>query len=205
MTTAFADGPIALAGHGRRLLAAFVDAVSYVVVVVACGAAGFVAGIAIAGGSESASDGWDELGWILAGAILGAIVGVLLWLVLVVSLVRRSGPRNGQTFGKQIVGIRAIRADHQPIAAGQALLREAVAKWLLIAVTSAAVSWVLGYADAGLVGLVAGVIVWYGPAFADVQHRALHDRLLDTRVIDAKRGSAAAPVVAADDLWPAAS
>ena len=59
----------------------------------------------------------------------------------------------------------------------------------------------LGFVDAGLIGLLVAVAVWYGPAFADDQRRALHDRLLNTRVVDAGPTRRAA---SDDELWPAA-
>lgn len=47
------------------------------------------------------------------GAVVwAAILGVIgLWLVLTVLLMGRQGPRNGQTYGKQVTGLRVIRED----------------------------------------------------------------------------------------------
>lgn len=191
----------AFAGHGRRLAAALLDAVAYVVVVGGFSAAGFAIGFAGGGGSDN-DDGWEQLGWILLGTVVGFLVGAVCWLVLTVWLVRRPLARNGQTIGKQLVGIRAVRADGAPIGVGWALLREILAKGLLVGITSSFISAFLGFFDGGLIGFVIAIAVWYGPALADDQRRALHDRLLDTRVIDAKHRAAAAPPPA-DELWPA--
>jgi uncharacterized RDD family membrane protein YckC len=191
-----------LSGHGRRLAAAALDAVAYALVVGGCAVVGFLAGLAGGATTDDSSDGWEELGWILLGTVLGIVVGIVCWLVLIVWLVRRPGARNGQTIGKQLVGIRAARVDGTPIGVGTALLREVLAKGLLIGITSSLVSGLLGFVDGGSIGLVVAVAVWYGPAFADEQRRALHDRMLGTRVVVAKPG-VAAPAPTADELWPA--
>lgn len=191
----------ALAGHGRRLGAALLDAVAYVLFVGAFGVAGLLLGLLGGSGSDTADDGWEQLGWVIFGAIVGILIGLLCWLVLIVWLVQRPAARNGQTIGKQIVGIRAVRADGAPLGVGSALLREILAKGVLIFITSSLVSGVLGFFDGGSIGILVAVAVWYGPAFADDERRALHDRMLDTRVVDAKHGGVvAAPT---EDLWPA--
>ena len=90
-----------------------------------------------------------------------ALIALIVWLV------RRPGRRNGQTIGKQALGIRAARADRSEIGVGVALLREIVAKVVLIGVTSSVISGLLGFLDAGLIGGLVAVAIWYGPAFAD--------------------------------------
>jgi uncharacterized RDD family membrane protein YckC len=130
MTTFPADAPLAIAGHGRRLAASLLDAVAYCLIVVAVGFAGFAVGLVGAGStSDSGSDdGWDELGWVLLGTFVGAIVGVFAAVALAVWLVRRRGAHNGQTLGKQVLGIRVARVDGREIAFGFALLRQLAAK-----------------------------------------------------------------------------
>ena len=49
----------------------------------------------------------------------------------------------------------------------------------------------LGFLDAGLIGFLVAVAVWYGPALADDERRALHDRLCNTRVVEAGQTTAA--------------
>jgi uncharacterized RDD family membrane protein YckC len=205
MTTTFpAAGASVLAGHGRRLAAALLDAVAYAVVVGACGAVGFFAGLAVASGTDTSGDGWEEVGWVLLGAGLGFVIGFVVWVVLTVCLVRRRGARNGQTLGKQIVGIRVVRADRASVGLGLALLREIVTKWVLISVVATLISWLLGFLDGGSIGFLVAAAVWYLPAFADDQRRALHDRMCFTRVVAAGPASAAAVQPATDDLWPVA-
>ena len=202
MTTPPASPHVALAGHGRRIAAGLLDGVFYAVTIVAAGAAGFALGLLGSEATGSGNDGWDALGWVLAGTILGALTGAVLWMVLTVWLVRRPGAHNGQTLGKQIVGIRATCADHAAIGLGRAMLREALAKGVLLWITAVAVSTLLGFFDVGLIGFGVAALIWYGPAFVDEQHRALQDRLAGTRVLAAR---ARPPVVLAADepLWPA--
>ncbi len=100
------------------------------------------------------------------------------------------------------MGIRAAR-DRSEIGVGVALLREIVAKVVLIGITSSVISGLLGFFDAGLIGGLVAVAIWYGPAFADEQRRGLHDRLSGTRVIVADSATAPAAPSADDELWPA--
>lgn len=197
MATFPADTTAVLTGHGRRIAAALLDAVAFTVVVGACAVAGFAVATTTDGGN-----GWEALGRVIFGTILGIIVGVVCWLVLMVWLVRRPGPHNGQTIGKQLAGIRAVRTDGAPVGVGLALLREILAKGILVALTASLVSGLLGFIDAGVIGSVVAIAVWYGPALADEQRRALHDRLCSTRVVAAKPVAAAATPTA-DELWPA--
>ncbi len=120
--------------------------------------------------------------------------------MLTVWLVRRPGHRNGQTLGKQIVGIRVVRQDRTEVGVGVGLLREIVCKWLLIWVVSGLVSGLLGFFDGGSIGFLVAFAIWYVPAFVDDQRRALHDRMCSTRVVAAgpRPESAVVP-----DLWPA--
>lgn len=201
MAVAPADDAFVLAGHGRRLAAALLDGVLATFIVGGLGAAGF--GIGLLGAEDSDSDGWEALGWLLFGSILGLMVGVVVWLVLTVWLVRRPGARNGQTVGKQFVGIRAARVDHSEIGVGWGLLREILAKGMLVGATSSVVSTMLGFVDAGAIGALVAIGVWYGPALADDQRRGLHDRLCGTRVIVAGDTSREPPPASDDDLWPA--
>lgn len=204
MTGAFPDETMVLATHGKRLAAAALDAVFSTFVLGVFGALGFAVGLAGAStNSDADSDGWEDLGWILLGSFVGLLVGAVVWLALTVWLVRRHGACNGQTLGKQLLGIRAARVSRQEIGVGTALVREILAKGMLVALTASIVSTALGFLDAGLLGVLVAIAVWYGPALADDQRRALHDRLCRTRVVDAAY-AAYSPRTTDDDLWPAA-
>ena len=119
-------------------------------------------------------------------------------------LAQRGGRRNGQTIGKQLAGIRAVRAaGGGEIGLGLALAREFAAKWLLIWIVASLISSVMGFADGGVVGFVVAIAIWYLPACFDDERRALHDRICSTRVVVATPQPAPAAPAAADDLWPA--
>ena len=176
------------------------DGVFYAATIVVTGAAGFALGLATAEATGSGDD-WEALGWVLAGAILGALAGAVLWMVLTVWLVRRPGAHNGQTLGKQILGIRAVCADRGEIGLGRTLLRETLAKGVLVGITSAVVSALLGFVDIGLIGFAIAALLWYSPALFDEQRRALQDHLAGTRVIDAGRRPEP-PAIVDEPLWP---
>jgi len=204
VTTFPVPDALALSGHGRRLAAALLDVVAYCFVIGACGVGGFLVGLAGAGTSDgSDSDGWEELGWIVFGTLVGVAVGVVAGIVLAIFFMQRRGAHNGQTLGKQVVGIRVARTDHREVGLGLTLLREVAAKWLLICVVASLVSAALGFADLGSIGLPIAIAIWYLPAFFDDERRALHDRMSSTRVVVAS--APPPPVPAGDDLWPAAA
>jgi uncharacterized RDD family membrane protein YckC len=74
---------------------------------------------------------------------------------------------NGQTWGKQTTGVRVIGADSQPIGFGRAFCREVLVKTILFGIIP-----VLPLIDS----------LW--PLWQD-QHKALHDMVAGTRVIEA--------------------
>jgi uncharacterized RDD family membrane protein YckC len=199
------------APHSRRIPAAILDGVFGAIAVGICGTVGFLIGLGIGGANGTSDDGWEELGWILLGSLVGLAIGMVVWLVLVVGLMRRPGVHNGQTIGKQMLGIRVMRAGGGDIGAGWAFMREILVKGLLVAITSSAISALLGFADGGAIGALGAIALWYGPAFFDDERRGLHDRLCDTRVVLAARQPAApaapaapaTPAAADEDLWPA--
>ena len=108
------------------------------------------------------------------GGIVTAILSSLLYLVAVLFyaplLMGREGAHNGQTWGKQIVGIRVVRDSAQPVDIGFAFLREFVVKGLLF----------------GFVGSfffsIPTLIDYLWPLWDD-QNRALHDMVVKTHVV----------------------
>jgi uncharacterized RDD family membrane protein YckC len=149
----------ALASWGSRLAAQLIDwlilLVPVVVLTIAVGA--------IATGSD-------------AGAVATAVLGLLAYLVVVLlyapALMAREGPRNGQTWGKQMLGIRVIRDGGESMSFGYAALREIVVKGLVVTIASFIIPfipWFLNY---------------FWPLWDD-QNRALHDMVVSTHVIDA--------------------
>jgi uncharacterized RDD family membrane protein YckC len=105
----------------------------------------------------------DAVGTVLVAAYLLALAGLLLYGPL---LMGRAGPRNGQTLGKQALGIRVVCDDGRPMAFGRGCVRELLGKALL------------GAATAGLWTLLD--VVW---PLGDGRRQALHDKLATTTVV----------------------
>jgi uncharacterized RDD family membrane protein YckC len=93
----------------------------------------------------------------IASAIIVAVVGYLAYDAL---MVRRSG----QTIGKRLLKIRVVRADGEPVRAGQA--------------------W--GRAITRLVAVHVLALVNYGPALFTQEKTCVHDLLAGTRVVNAE-------------------
>ena len=116
--------------------------------------------VAIAAGSDT-------------GALVTGILGVLAYLVVVFAyaptLMAREGQNNGQTWGKQMLGIRVVHDTGEPMSFGWSALREIAVKGLLVGIASSIIPlipWLLNY-------------LW--PLWDD-QNRALaRHRLLDAR------------------------
>jgi uncharacterized RDD family membrane protein YckC len=154
------------AGWWSRVGAALVDllVISIPAVVLA---------IVIFGGVGAAFSAGDGFG------VFTLVVGILVWLLLMLAgallyaplLMARSGARNGQTWGKQLVGIRVIRANGVPMDFAWSALREAVVKGLGLGIASSVIPFIPYLLDA----------LW--PLWDD-EHRAIHDLIVDTRVVE---------------------
>ena len=102
----------------------------------------------------------------MLAASIGAFIVHLFYGAI---LMRREGSANGQTWGKQIVGIRVVRVNGQPYDFGAGLLRQGVVQYLLFWV-------VLGW-------LIFPVLLNYLWPLWDDENRCLHDMMCDSRVI----------------------
>lgn len=110
----------------------------------------------------------DAIGVVLT--VLGGLLALGLWLFYGAYFVQRPGEHNGQTLGKQLVGIRAVRDNGEPFSFGTGMLREFVVKTLLFGTVGgwfAGIPWLLD-------------VLW--PLWDD-QNRALHDMLVTTHVV----------------------
>jgi uncharacterized RDD family membrane protein YckC len=85
---------------------------------------------------------------------------------------RREGERNGQTLGKQWLGIRVVRDDGRPYDLGSGLLREFAVKQLLFGVVGSAFAGIPWFVDN----------LW--PLWED-ENRALHDLIVKSHVVKA--------------------
>ena len=79
---------------------------------------------------------------------------------------------NGQTPGKMITGCRVVRADGRPVDFLWAAAREVLVKGLLFGIAGS------------ITGGIANLVDWLWP-FVDGENRALHDFLVDSRVVKA--------------------
>ncbi len=150
-----------------RVGAAIIDAIIVTVPAILLGAVIF-------GGAGAAAVG-DETAGVIA-FILGTLLYVAIVLVMALLyaplLMKRAGRANGQTWGKQALRIRVVRADGRAITFGFATLREVVVKGFLGAVAASFTFGIANLLD----------VLW--PLWDD-QNRALHDMVVNTRVIKA--------------------
>jgi len=148
-----------LASWGSRFGATLIDWLVLLVPVVVL----TIIVVAIATGSDT-------------GALVTGILGVLAYLVVAFAyapvLMAREGVNNGQTWGKQMLGIRVVRDTGETMSFGWAALREIAVKGLAVGIASSIIPvlpWLLNY-------------LW--PLWDD-QNRALHDMICSTHVVRA--------------------
>jgi uncharacterized RDD family membrane protein YckC len=123
--------------------------------------------IGLGAGIGSASD--------TAGAVIfivGGLLWFLLWLLYPALTMARKDAHNGQTWGKQLVGVRVTRDNGEPMDVGWGMLREVVIKRIVF--------WGFGSSFAGIPALLDGL--W--PLWDD-ENRALHDMIASTHVVSA--------------------
>jgi uncharacterized RDD family membrane protein YckC len=130
---------------------------------------GIVATGLIAGGTS---------GLEIAGGVLFGLTALWAFVLYAPMLMVRAGRRNGQTWGKQIVGIRVVRDNGEQFGFGAALLREFVVRQVLffwIGTSFFGLGWILNY-------------LW--PLWDD-QNRALQDMIVSTHVVRAEEPATA--------------
>jgi uncharacterized RDD family membrane protein YckC len=157
-----ATGAYALAGWWSRVGAALIDGI-----IVGIGALAIVAlfGSVFSVGFFAG----DEVG------IASLIVGLLLSFVAIAIVALLYAPlmmarTNGKTLGRMATGIRVVRASGQPITFAFAFIREVAVKALLFGIASSLTFGLASLAD----------VLW--PLWDD-ENRALHDFVVDTRVV----------------------
>ena len=149
----------ALAGWGRRAGAQIIDGI-----IITIGALVLFAVLAALGLTVDTDGG-------AAAFVVAAIVSVLAFSVVALLYAPLLMARtDGQTLGRMALGIRVIRAGGERMTFGFAMLREVIVKSLLVGVLASAtfgLAWLLD-------------ILW--PLW-DEENRALHDFVVNTRVI----------------------
>ncbi|MGI8846015.1 MAG: RDD family protein, partial [Thermoleophilaceae bacterium] len=154
--TQFQAAPGQLAGWGSRFGAAVLDGLIIFVPLIVI--AIVIAILAAASGT--------------AAVVVGILLG-LAWIVGAFGyapfLMAREGEHNGQTYGKQVVDIRAIRDNGQPWDFGSAALREIVLKGLAVGIASS------------IIPLIPFLLNYLWPLWDD-SDRALHDMVVKSHV-----------------------
>jgi uncharacterized RDD family membrane protein YckC len=110
------------------------------------------------------------------GAVVTGIVTSLAYVVAVIFyapvLMKRPGPHNGQTWGKQAVGIRVVHDTGEEVTLGFAFLREVAVKYFLF----------------GFIGSfffsIPTLVNYLWPLWDD-QNRCLHDMIVKSHVVRA--------------------
>jgi uncharacterized RDD family membrane protein YckC len=114
----------------------------------------------------------DDSSWwaIVGAAAISVAIFAALSLLYAPLLMMRSGARNGQTLGKQMIGITVVRDNGQPLGFGYSALREVVVKNLAVGIASAIIPFIPWLLDN------------FWPLWDD-QNRALHDMAVQTHVV----------------------
>jgi uncharacterized RDD family membrane protein YckC len=115
------------------------------------------------------ADGDVGTGELIVGALLGTIIFAVLALLYAPILMART---NGQTLGKMATDCRVVRANGKPVDFGWSVIREVAVKGIVFGVAGS------------VTGGLANIADWLWPLF-DKEDRALHDFLVDSRVIRA--------------------
>jgi uncharacterized RDD family membrane protein YckC len=110
------------------------------------------------------------------GAVVTGIIGSLAYVVVAIFyapvLMKRPGPHNGQSWGKQAVGIRVVHDTGEEVTFGYAFLREVVVKYLLF-----------GFVG-GFFFSIPTIVNYLWPLWDD-QNRCLHDMIVKSHVVRA--------------------
>ncbi len=104
--------------------------------------------------------------------IIGGLAYLVVGLLYASYFMARRGENNGQSLGKQWVGIRAVRDDGNPFNFGTAFLREVVIKGLLFGTVG------------GFFLYIPTLLDYLWPLWED-ENRCLHDLVASTHVVKA--------------------
>lgn len=156
-----------LAGWGVRLGAYLIDGLVLVIPAILLFVALVAGAVGIGSGNED----------VTAGAVIGALflwflLMTVIYLLYAPLLMARSGDRNGQTWGKQLLSIRVVRDGGVPFNYGSAALREVVLKFLAVGIA------------ASIIPIIPWFLNFFWPLWDD-QNRALHDMVVSTHVVKA--------------------
>lgn len=157
-----------LAGWGARLGAHVIDVLILLVPFLII----FFAVIAGAVGLTGTGNEDVAVGAVILAGVLSVLVFTALAFLYAPLLMKRDGERNGQTWGKQLVSIRAVRDNGEAWTFGSAALREVVLKNLAVGIASS------------IIPLIPWFLNFFWPLWDD-QNRALHDMAASSHVVKA--------------------
>jgi len=112
-------------------------------------------------------------------------VPALVYMLYAVLLLSRRGEHNGQTLGKQRLGLRVVRNDGKPVDIRTALMREGVVKTLPGVIGS--VSALVGVASTFF------LLLDYLWPLRDNENRAIHDLVAETHIVQTGKQPAYTP------------
>jgi uncharacterized RDD family membrane protein YckC len=160
----FAPGP--LASWGSRLGAHVLDNLIVLVPFV------IIFGVIAAAFGIVGGDADDDLalGGLIAASLLGVVLYAAIYLLYAPLLMRREGAHNGQTWGKQALGIRVVRDSGEAFTFWPAAVREVVLKGLAVGIASS------------IIPILPWFLNFFWPLWDD-QNRALHDMAVSTHVV----------------------
>jgi uncharacterized RDD family membrane protein YckC len=157
-----AAGRMTLAGWWSRVGAALIDGIIIVVgAILITILFGSVFSIGFAASDQAGAVS------LVVGLMLAFLAIAIISLLYAPLMMART---NGRTLGRMALGIRVVRARGEPMTFGWAMLREVAVKALLFGVLSSLTFGLASLADA----------LW--PLWDD-ENRALHDFIVDTRVV----------------------
>jgi len=110
----------------------------------------------------------DTAGWV--SGVLAFFTYLIVAFLYSPLLMMRAGEHNGQTLGKQALGIRVVRDTGEAMGFGWAALREIVVKGFLVAFAGAIIPFLPWLLDN----------LW--PLW-DSENRAVHDMIVSTHVV----------------------
>lgn len=154
-----------LASWGVRFAAYLIDFIFVMIPTTILALAVFAGAFGISGGNS------DTLATILA-AVVTVVIFAAVGLFYAPVLMIRQGARNGQTLGKQLLGIRVVRDGGEPFGFGAAAIREILLKGLAVGIASS------------IIPLLPFLLDYLWPLWDD-ENRALHDMGASTHVVRA--------------------
>jgi uncharacterized RDD family membrane protein YckC len=153
-----------LASWGTRAAAYLIDGLIIVVPALII--------LGILGAGIVAADDGDSVAALVGGVMLTVLVVTIESFLYAPLLMIRQGERNGQTIGKQLMGIRAVRDNGQPWTFGSAAVREVLVKSLAVGIASSIIPFVPWFLN------------FFWPLWDD-ENRALHDMVVSSHVVRA--------------------